>query len=115
MVTGVEGVLGKFLKTEVFGKDGQQAFLYELQDGFFTPNASPPERCPYGQNIQSTKAQHINTFSHLLFVHTISMVIPIILLKFAANKMLYRYENHTHHRCGIGLEPDRLLAEEKSV
>ena len=48
MVTGVEGVLGKFLKTEVFGKDGQQAFLYELQDGFFTPNASPPERCPYG-------------------------------------------------------------------
>jgi len=46
-VTGVEGVLGKFLKTEVFGKDGQQAFLYELQGGFFTPNASPPERCPY--------------------------------------------------------------------
>ena len=48
MVTGVEGVLGKFLKTEVFGKDGQQAFLYELQGGFFTPNTSPPERCPYG-------------------------------------------------------------------
>ena len=57
MVKGVEGTSSKFLKTEVFGKDGQQAFLYELQDGFFTPNASPPERCPYGQNLHSIKKQ----------------------------------------------------------
>ena len=62
MVKGVEGTSSKFLKTEVFGKDGQQAFLYELQDGFFTPNASPPERCPYGYFQQSSITQHIKHF-----------------------------------------------------